>query len=306
MKKYIKHIIIGFVIVLGLDLSVGRLLNHYYFKSTSGLFQRTTFSMEESKADILVFGTSRANHHYDIKLIEEKTGISAYNTGRDGNFVFYQTAILKSVLERYTPKKIILDFSGTFAYRQEDYDRLSTLLPYYKTHPEIRDIIELKSSFERFKLMSSIYPYNSLLTTIIVGNLDFNKTRKNNQGVFKGYVPLAGVYTQPLDSLEVLPYYEKIDNNKIAVFTEFLNLSKENNIDLTVVYSPVYYLYENNYDVSLCREICKENSVRFIDYSKDEEFLDNSNLFRDKSHLNSDGASLLTNKVLEEMKKTKG
>lgn len=306
MKKYIKHIIIGFVIVLGLDISVGRLLNHYYFKSTSGLFQRTTFSMEESKADILVFGTSRANHHYDIKLIEEKTGISAYNTGRDGNFVFFQTAILKSVLERYTPKKIILDFTGTFAYRQKDYDRLSSLLPYYKTHPEIRDVIELKSSFERFKLMSRIYPYNSLLTTIIVGNLDFKKTRKNNELAFKGYVPLVGVYTQPLDSLEVLPYYEKIDDNKIAVFTEFLNLSKENNIDLTVVYSPVYYLYENNYSISLCREICKENGVRFIDYSKDEEFLDYSNLFKDKTHLNSDGASLLTNKVLEEMKKTKG
>jgi len=304
MKEYIKHIIIGSLIVLGLDISVGKLLNHYYFKTKSGLLYRTTFSMEQCETDILVFGTSRANHHYDIKLIEEKTGMSAYNTGRDGNFVFYQTAILKSVLERYTPKKIILDFTGTFAYSQNDYDRLSSLLPYYKTHPEIRDIIELKSSFERFKLLSRIYPYNSMFTTIIVGNLEFNKKRKNNKGAFKGYVPLIGGYNQPLDSIQTLQHYET-DDNKIAVFTEFLTLSKERNIDLIVVYSPVYYLYQNDYSIWLCREICEENGIKFVDYSKNKEFLDNPNLFKDKTHLNSIGASLLTNKVLEEIENMK-
>ena len=96
------------------DFVLGNTLKHLYFKVSSGLFQRTTFSIEENEAEVLIFGTSRANHHYDVKFIEQLTGLTAYNTGRDGNYIFYQTALLKSVLKRYRPKQVILDFTGSF------------------------------------------------------------------------------------------------------------------------------------------------------------------------------------------------
>ena len=36
--------------------------------------------------------------------------LSFYNAGRDGNFMFYHLAVLKGVLNRYSPKIVILDF----------------------------------------------------------------------------------------------------------------------------------------------------------------------------------------------------
>ena len=137
MKKYLAKLFIGVVIVVVLDIALGSIMRHYYFSVDSGLFQRTTFAMEETTADILIFGASRANHHYNTKIIEDRTGTSVYNTGRNGNYIFYQMGILKAVLERYTPKHIVLDFTGTFKFDQQDYDKISSLLPYYKTHPEI-------------------------------------------------------------------------------------------------------------------------------------------------------------------------
>ena len=40
-------------------------------------------------------------------------------------------------------------------------------------------------------MISEIYPYNSSLLTIAIGNLEINKTRKNDR---KGYVPLTGIF----------------------------------------------------------------------------------------------------------------
>ena len=304
MKKFALYLIIGlFIVVIG-DYVMGSTLKYFYFNASSGLLQRTTYAIEETEAEILIFGTSRANHHYDTKFIEENTGRSAHNTGRDGNFIFYQTALLKSILSRYTPKQIILDCSGTFKHRQVDYDRLSSLLPYYSTHKELRDIVLLKSPFEKYKLKSKIYPYNSLLTTIAVANLSFNKTRKNNIGTYNGYVPRNGIWKSELVSKETPLEYE-IDKNKLDVFQEFFELVNQEKIPLLVVYSPVYYLYDKNYSVEVCKDICKKYNTTFVDFSKDIDFLENKKLFQDRTHLNNNGAKLLTQKVLRVIKKRK-
>ena len=40
-------------------------------------------------------------------------------------------------------------------------------------------------------MISEIYPFNSSLLTIIIGNLEINKTGKT---IRKGYVPLTGIF----------------------------------------------------------------------------------------------------------------
>lgn len=300
MKKYITYILVGLAILFVLDFLIGSTLKHFYFSTTSGMFQKTTYAMEETEAEMLIFGASRANHHYDVKLIEESTDMSVHNVGRDAESIFYQTAILKSIIERYTPKKIILDFPGTFENVPYDYDRIFSLLPYYDSHPEIRDIVELKSKFEKLKLFSKIYPYNSTLVTIGIGNLEINKERKYNESVYKGYVPLTGVFNQPIDSLPIAESYE-IDKNKMDLFKSFIQIAKENDIELVVIYSPVYYLYNRDYTIELCESICKENGINFFDFSKDEDFLSKPEFFQDKTHLNSDGATLFTKKILQKI-----
>lgn len=301
MKKYVLLLLGGLLLLVIGDFIIGSTLKHFYFNTSSGLLHSATYSINETEADILIFGSSRAIHHYDTKIIEENTGLSAYNTGRPGNFIFYQTALLNSIVKRHTPKQIILDFSGTFKFRQEDYDRISSLLPYYSSHIELRDIIHLKSPFEKYKLKSKIYPFNSLLTTIAVGNLNFNETRKGNSGTYNGYVPRNGKWKSDIVEKETPTKYE-IDEVKLGIFKEFLELSKQRSIPLLVVYSPVYYKYDKNYSVEVCKDVCEEYNVPFIDFSKDIEFLENKELFNDREHLNKDGAKLLTEKVLKEIK----
>jgi hypothetical protein len=291
---------IGIGVVAILDVIIGKTLRHFYFSEDSGIYYRTTYSMDKTEADLLIFGTSRAYHHYAAKTIEDSLKVSSYNTGRDGEYIFYQTAVLKSVLKRYTPKMIILDFAGSFNYSQEDYDRLSVLLPYYKDHPEIRDIVELRSPFEKYKLISQIYPYNSSLLTIIAGNMEFNKKRSSNMD-YHGYVPLHGLNSKKLDSL-ITPAKYEVDDNKIKVFTDFLSLTQQHNIPLVVVNSPDYYLYESDYSIDLARKLCEQRGIPFKDFSKDPEFLAHGDYFEDETHLNELGAEFFTKKVLNSIK----
>jgi hypothetical protein len=302
MRKFSKEIIIGLVLIIVADYIVGSSLRYFYFKQTSDFLHRTTYSMEITEAEILIFGSSRASRHYNPRIFEEETGLSTYNTGRDGNFIFYQTAILKSIISRYNPKLIILDFEGTFEFNQQDYDKLASLLPYYKSHPEIREIVLLKSKYENLKLLSRIYPFNSILTTIAFGNMDFNKNRSRNKGSYNGFIPLSGVFSNMIDSVHFPKQYE-IDPNKYKVFEDFLKISKQNDIPLIVVYSPVYFLYNENYSKVICKQICDKNDVVFIDFSRDEDFINHKELFKDKFHLNGEGADLLTRKMLDFIEK---
>lgn len=298
MKKFIFNCIVGFLIVITLDFSIGKGLEYFYFKQSSGFQYRTTYSIENADDEVLVFGSSRANHHYKPSVIEEELGVSCYNTGRDGNFIFYQTAVLKSVLERYKPKLILYDFTGDFSNNQEDYDRLSSLLPYYKNHSEIRDIVNLRSNFEPFKNLSKIYPYNSTLGNIVKGNL---LSKDIDESINKGYVPLYGKWEGTLkENVSNKPY--DIDPNKIKIFTEFLDLCKQNNIPVVVLVSPIFYKYERNFSIELCEKICSEAKVPFFDFTRDKYYLSAPYLFDDPDHLNDEGAKVYSKDVIETIK----
>lgn len=300
MKKYISNLFLGLLLVFLLDLVLGSLLKYFYFNEKSGLHYRTTYSINHVVSDVLAYGSSRANHHYDSRVFEKTLNKTFYNTGRDGNFIFYQTAVLKSQLQRFSPKVAILDFSGTFEYKEEDYDRLSSLLPYYESgDTTIKDIVDMRSPFEWIKNLSKIYPYNSSLITILVGNLEFNNSRAID---YNGYVPQYKTWEKKIQYKEKLEYYEK-DKNKIEKLEEFIKLCKTNKIDLFIVYSPIYYNYNKDYTLELLNQICEQEGVYFFDFSKQKTFLTEKALFSDPTHLNNKGATLFSKMLSDSIKK---
>ena len=205
-KLFLLKLVFLFSIVFVLDFSLGKLLNYYYFKQERGSQYLTTFAAEQTKADLLVFGSSRANHHYRPDIFEKGLHLSFFNAGRDGNFLFYHYAILKAVLKRYRPKVVILDFiHGEFSKNQDSYDRISSLLPYYRSHPEMRSVIELKSPFEKIKMFSSIYPNNSNLLIIAGGNAFFSKKKRIDSD---GYIPRFEIWNKPIENEKMTFKYE--------------------------------------------------------------------------------------------------
>jgi hypothetical protein len=297
IKKIFINIAIVIAVVFVLDFVIGTTLQYFYFKETSGLHFRTTYSMDTTQADILVFGSSRANHHYVPEVFEDSLKMSFYNTGRDGNGIFYQTALLSAILRRHTPKLILLENYGDFEKNDNSYDRLSSLLPYYKTHEEIRNIIELKSPFEKIKLISKLYPFNSQILTIVIGNLEINKQRRYDN---KGYVALNNEWQSEIDSINNYTIPE-LDSIKLKSFRRFIELAKNSGTKVFVISSPIFLKFNRKNDIDLCKAICSIEKIPFWDFSRDTLFLNNKHLFHDVRHLNNTGAIIFSSLVVRKI-----
>jgi len=283
------------IIVAALDFGIGRLLKVFYFRQTSGVDYRTRYAMEHSREDLLIFGASTAVHDYIPPTFETHLKLSAYNVGRDAMSIFYDYAVLKAVLKRYTPKMIILAFDkDEFSQSAESYDRLSTLLPFYKTHPEIDGIIDLKGPYEKYKMISNIYPYNSLVVTISAGNSDLNKKRRED---IKGFVAVNKTWPEPIKCDSSFTN-EVLDSNKVKVYESFIADCINAKIELYIITSPSFVkaTYPSN-SLVLGKAIAERYKVSFFDYSQDSGLLNNRNLFADIPHLNASGATIYSDKI---------
>lgn len=292
-----------FAVIFLMDRAAGSLLKHFYYKQDSGFDYSSTYAMDKTTADILVLGSSRAVNIFDTKLFSDKFNGSCYNAGRYGEPIFYHYAILKSALKRYKPKMIILSFdAGSFSKSAESYDRLSVLLPYYKNHPEIRPIVTLKGPYEKLKMLSSTYPYNSLLLPIITGNTTFNKAKYANEN---GFIPIERNFA---GSLQTFDYTKelKLDTNKINTYKMLIEDCLANQIPLYIT-CPPYMINAIGIDSSLSKaiKIAAEKKVHFFDYSRDSFFTTKPALFADYRHLNKEGVLLFCNKIIKRIEDTK-
>ena len=294
---FFLNVLLLFVIVFAIDQVSGKILKHYYFKQQSGLQYRTTYSLEKTTAPLLVFGSSKANYHYIPEPFEKELGMEYYNVGRDGCHIFYHYALLKSVLKRYTPKVIILDFTfSDIQQNEESYERLSCLLPYYSTHPEIRPEVELKSSMEKIKLLSAVYPFNSAAFTIFKGN---TSGREDAELKAKGFVPLLRTWNKPLAAPSDTTGINFTDTLKVKYLEFFINDCKAAGIKLFISFSPMYLKYQQSPPpIETAKKIAAAHNIGFYNFLTDTSFTNNPELFSDQSHLNDRGAKVYSEKFV--------
>jgi hypothetical protein len=290
---YLGFNLIRFFIILSIfDYSTGHALKYFYFKQDIGRPYRAIFSIEKTQADILIFGPSTGFNNYVPEVLETRLKKACYNTGSPGQFMLYHYATLKTILNRYTPKCIILDIiPGEFRAEKESYDRLSFLLPFYKRDTALQSVVDLKGPFEKYKLISSIYPFNSILVTLAAQNTAPYRSRNT---VEKGYKARTNVWDKPYKSTS--PELYPLDSVKIKIFKSFINDCNHSGTKLVVVCSPRFLDFKKR-DISLqiAEKIADEKNVLFLDFTNDTFFLNRPYLFDEPLHLNRKGSQEFTN-----------
>jgi hypothetical protein len=291
---FIKKAIIFILLIFALDNGLGRLLRYLYFHQSSGFLYRRTWAIEKTTAPVIVFGDSRAAHSYTPQPFEDAIGGEFYNAGCDGAGIDYQEAVLTAVLKRYKPRTILLELRP-FDFEQNPYwkSRLTMLLPYLKRHPEIRPVLKRRGLFENIKLISQIYPFNSNILSIIMGNLEINKKRRED---VKGFIPLEGIWDEPLQA--ETPPKENLRAEAVTSFRNFLGLAISQGITPIVIVSPIYQKWANpTQTLSMAATICREFNVSFLDFSQDGKYLKKREFFYDVNHLNKAGATVFSTEV---------
>lgn len=300
-KLILKKLLILVIAMFVLDRAVGALLAHFFFTKKNGFDARANYIINKATDDVLIFGSSRASEHYNSTVLQDSLHVSVFNAGRDLSYILYHYALLESALKRYSPKLVVLDTRPNefvIFKAHEDLDRLNVLLPFYDSHPEIRNIVLLRDEFEKYKLWSKMYPYNSLILSELVELLPIARYKKDDSD--RGYIAKTGRWTGPKPDYTV---DDKVNPVAAAYYKKFILLCKAKKIKLVLVYSPINQKLNTatNKNIAFARQTAKQYHVPLISYLDDPEF-NNPAYFIDGLHLNREGSTLFSKRIAGQLR----
>lgn len=295
-RRYSFIVALVLFVILG-DRFAGKVLEASFFSELSIKNDRVVHAFIATEADLLVFGSSRALHHYNTKLIQDSLNITAFNGGQGGQNIYYHNILLQTVLSRYKPSKIILELSSIdFEETSSNWnkEKLAVLLPFTKRCETVENFFLASDPNHRFKMLSQIYPFNSEVYRIARNNF----AAYNNS--FNGFMPIAQENSlTAIDKPMEIKSGANLDFNKVAEIVSFINSCLNAGIDLKIVVSPSFFSYEkgNSYE-ELIAYLKDKFPVEVYSFQNDPFFTSHPELFKDVNHLNSTGANIFTKRIL--------
>lgn len=284
MKKFLIKIALFFAIVAIVDLGYGKVGDYLRDHAKGGMAAKVHYICEECNDDIIMMGSSRMQHHYVPQVFEDSLGMTCYNAGMDGNGILLSYGFLEMMLERFHPKRIIYDVSSFDMYTDDNTKYLDYMKPYYwNEHESVAGIFRDVDGMERWKMLSSLYRYNSKLFQMIGDNMH------PLSNLEKGYSPLYRTmdYDPPMPSGEAK---REEDCLKIQYLRKFIVKAQENDVELVFVASPTWHgLHKTSFNIPIL-SLFDELNVDFMDCYYDSIICSSHEYWSDGTHMNDNGA----------------
>lgn len=301
MRRFIGTFLIMLAVIAACDQALGPVLGDAYSRVHRDEIGKLNYIADSAQADIVILGSSRALHHYVPRIITDSTGMSCYNCGIEGSNIFLNYALLRALLQRYRPRVVVYELQyGYDAMRHSQANN-----PVNKIRPmrqlRCRDsMLADIDPMERVRMLSGIYPYNSLIAEIWLASHRSNSPY-NNKLADNGYVPQFGVikpqhepyprFTRELDAKK-MSYLKKLveqcQSRLIVVTSPYFDPQP----DMLSVHKPVV-------------DLCKAHHVPYIYLAQDPNLVGKAPCWDDAGHLNDRGARIFTREMIHRAKKAR-
>lgn len=296
MKKFIIRSCLFIVILVVADVCFGIVLDEIRAHARSGDTARTEYICNHTNEDILIMGSSRASHHYIPAIIKDTLGLSVYNCGYDGCGIILAYSQLQLILKHYTPRCIVYELTPSFDFVEGDNLRyIKTMRPYYHTGA-LNELVQDLDKSEKVKNISSFYRYNSSFISIVT---DWLKTSETNNSGYKPEFKVAE--SEPKKNTDYTDR-RNLDDYKIKILKEFIDLCRQNDILLVVVVSPLYTDDSTAAVFNPIFDILMQEGITILDHSCDSDFNWKRDYFSDSCHLNHEGAMEFSKILSSELK----
>lgn len=286
MKKFVIKVFCFLLIMFILDRGFGFAMNFLKEHAKGGYVGHHNHIIKETSEEILVFGSSRAIHHYNPRILQDTLGMSCYNCGQDGNGIILFYGWWQLMRERHLPQYVIYDVNPEFDLLKGDNIKYLGWLRSEYDNDSIKSIFDEIDFTEKYKMQSMMYRYNSKFLQFITDYL-----HPVYQISEDGFLPMVG----EMDKMKLKePVMDIIfDNVKIQYLKRLSKDVTKAGCKLVFVASPIWY-GKDEICFEPLKEICKEYDIPFYNYSKDSIFVKNDSMFRDGNHLNEKGADVFT------------
>lgn len=296
MKKIVIRLLVFLSLMFILDRGFGVAMKYLQDHAKGGYVGHHNYILNQANEDILIFGSSRAIHHYNPQIIEDSLGMSCYNCGQDGNGIVLFYGWWQIMKNRHLPQMIIYDVNPNFdlLVGENNSKYLGWLRSEYD-NDDVKQIFEDIDHTEKYKMQSMMYRYNS---KFLQNMIDY--VHPIFQISPNGYLPLKG----EMDKMKVKERKDKeeysYDAKKITYLESFINDAKKRGIKLVFVASPVWYGKSDKQFEPLI-ELCHKHSVPFYNFSNEASFVNRNEMFKDGNHLNAIGADKFTKLFLNKL-----
>lgn len=294
MKKFLLLVLLFCAFVIAIDRGYGVVSDYLFDHATGGNTYIDKYVCDSMKADILVFGSSRARYHYNPEIISDSLGLSCYNCGEDGMGIIFHYARWKMISKRYTPKMIIYDVLPVLdeMVRDDNIIFVNPLRPYYFSHPEIDSVFWKVDSNERYKMYAKTYQYHSEFMTLLAdyrnGSHSLVSFTPKTAHLKLGQLAITDKTDYQVDSLK-LYYLEKL-------IRECQGKTK-----LIFCASPRYMFKDEARAFEPVKKLCARYHIPFYDYYTDSAFVFNDDYFSDGTHLSKLGADEYTKAMVKKI-----
>lgn len=298
MKKFIINILVFFGIVAVLDMAVGKAF--WYLQSTKagGRTGAEYYANKESSEDVIIMGSSRAQHHYVPQIISDSLGLTCINAGQSGNGIVLQYGRWKLISMRYAPKLIIYDVTYYYDLMKNDNMAYVDRLKPFCNNSVIYEYVSELFPLEQVKLFAQMYRYNYKFLEILS---DSRMSAVDNDGYeplfgkIKDKRVLIGKVSSQIGGVEY-------DELKMSLFEKFVGECRKKGTKLIFVVSPTFNDYNNNSDIyEPIIDVAKRNNIPCFLYNN-TTFTYDEELFKDTQHLNNDGAMAFTKELTGRIK----
>ena len=278
--------------ILGLFLLLLCLLDlfftHVYLHDNKHNKTNFVYNSKQKEYDIIFLGSSRANNHFIPSVFEEK-GYKTYNYGMSGSHLYETALLFELMMEReYKINTVIIQIDLNIGSDDPSPKYLAQFLPFIHDSKTVANYLKSQPDFNLWYYIP-FYRYIEYGTAIGFRETWDTWTEKRNVLLQNGgYFPLKSIGKNMKNSLNGLKPIRNASYEKIK------SICKKNNIRLIAVTTPIC---ENTSNRAYFNQVTKvyPEIIRYDTVVNEDKY------FSTCGHLNVEGATILSRKVLKDI-----
>lgn len=297
MRNFVIKIIALIVLFFGFDYIAGIGLDISHNNTINGDYFEKKYILEDCDSKVVIFGACEAESGIISTIIEDSLKTTCWNTATAGQTFPHTLCLEKGITKRYIPDIAVFVTNEDFLSADYNKDEVGLLRPFYRSHEEIRPIINKISLYEKFFNFSRLYSYNSSFYNLFVSYIINKPSIKiETKGWKKVEQDFHGSETPPVIKDKI----EKLNNEKISMFNEFVNDLSSKGCKVFVVIFPIYN--EIVINSSTIEHLKNMDNVQLLDFYSNNLFVKNHELYSNEVDLNTEGATKFTNILVKKIK----
>lgn len=253
---------------------------------------------KDQNAEVLVLGSSRANHHMDSGVLASRLGKTVHNAGLDGQSVVFARAVQEFSWDVGLEPELFVLQVDAFDVMSWEPKRAHVVTHYLASMPATRETFEREGYNVRVKLLSRTFRFNSLTVQLVANRLRYGRHEAGEDS----FIALTGLLESRDLGVQGVPgrwtgSSRDVSSDALGVLRQFVEAATAAGSRVALVTGPYVrntpVTAEERAALSAIAEVASSGGAVLLEIDERRfPVLDDPALFSDPSHLNAEGAQI--------------